>query len=237
MLVLNTTHETAATDELDELVVSDDQRRRSRFRATTEDGQTVGVVRDGEDPLQAGDVLGTDEEPIAVVSLESTTAAVLDVAALEATTDQLLAFTELGHALGNRHRKLAVRGTEILVPVTDGRERLEGELRPHLPDGVSIAYESVDPEVFDDDAPGHGGDHSHGEGHGHSHERHADHTHGEGHGHTHQEGHGHAHEERDGSDAGDGHSERDTDEEFDIDIVPDGGRRQAAGRANREGQR
>lgn len=166
MRVLDTRYdETDRTEDLTTVVVDDDQRRRSRFRTTTEDGETVGVVPGDGEPLATGDVLGTESEPVAVVELSARTAAVLDVAAVAPDTGTLLAMAELGHALGNRHRELAVRGSELLVPVTDGRERLEAELRPLLPESVSITYESVDPGLFDDQ----GGDHGHDDGHGHSH--------------------------------------------------------------------
>jgi urease accessory protein len=185
MLVLDTTHDVDATEELETLVVDDDQRRRSRFRTTTDEGREVGVVPDGEDPLRTGDVLGTAAEPIAVVELEPREAAVVDLAGVDPTTDALLAMVERGHALGNRHRELAVRGSEILIPVTDGRQRLTDELRP-LPDGADLRFEAVDPGLFDDAGPP---EHSHGEadGHGHSH------SHDDGHDHTHEGAGTHTH--------------------------------------------
>lgn len=173
MRVLDTRYdETDRSVDLQTVVVDDDQRRRSRFKTTTETGETVGVVPGDGQPLETGDVLGTESGPVAVVELSARTAAVLDVAATTADTGRLLAMAELGHALGNRHRELAVRGHELLVPVTDGRDRLEAELRPLLPEGVAIDYESVDPGLFDDQ----GGDHDHGHGHSHSD---GDHGHGD----------------------------------------------------------
>ena len=75
---------------------------------------------------------------------------------------------ELGHAVGNRHWDLAVEGPHAYLPVTEDRERMEAEVRPHLPDGVTVGTDSVSPALFDDATPDH--DHSHGEdGHSHDH--------------------------------------------------------------------
>lgn len=199
MLVLDTHYDEPDDTDLETLVIDDAQRRRSRFRTRTDSGRTVGVVREGDQALETGDVLGTAEEPIAVVRLERREAAVIDLDAVQPTTDRLLALARLGHALGNRHRELAVRGSQLLVPVTDGRERLEGELRPWLPDGIQLEYVAVDPGLFDqaEHSPGHdhAGDHSHPHDHA-------------GHSHSHEYAGGHSH---------------DHDGDVDLDIVPDGG--------------
>ena len=92
----------------------------------------------------------------------------------------------VGHAAGNRHWDLAVRGSEALVPVPDSRERVRSAIGGDLPAGVTTRFESVPPTTFDD---GHAPDHGHGED-GHTH----DHAHG---------GDAHAHDH--GGD-GDGHT-------------------------------
>jgi urease accessory protein len=196
MQLLDTRYDAASTDakELETLVVDDDQRRRSRFRASTEDGREVGVVTGGGDPLETGDVIGTEEEPVAVVELDAQEAAVVDLTGIDPTTDRLLLLAELGHALGNRHRPMAVRGTELLVPVTDGRERLENELDPFVPENATVEFDSVDPGLFDDAQGAHEHGHTHGsaEDHDHSHGADDEHDHSHGDGHDHDHSHDHA---------------------------------------------
>lgn len=177
------------------VVLSDTDRRRSRVRTETVAGEDLGVVvaRD----LGDGDVLATESGDLVVVELAPIDVLVVDFAGADVTPTGALA---LGHAVGNRHRDLAVDGTAVLFPAADGLERLERTVRDHLPDDVRVARDKRSPTAFDDDASGAG--HDHGEGR---------HTHGDGDGdggHTHDHGegeHGHAHGTSHG-DGGHGHS-------------------------------
>ncbi|WP_135306208.1 urease accessory protein UreE [Haloarcula amylovorans] len=149
------------------VVLSDTDRRRSRLRTETTDGEDLGIVvaRD----LADGDVLETDDGTLVVVELAAVDALVLDFA--DADVSAVVAL-ELGHALGNRHWDLSIRDEEALFPVPDTRERMDTAVADLLPEGVTTRYERVPPTTFDD-----GGDHSHahdGTDHGHNH----DHTHG-----------------------------------------------------------
>lgn len=143
------------------VVLSDTERRRSRVRTDTEDGRDLGIVvaRD----LGDGDVLVTESGDLVEVSLVAVEALVLDFAEADVSTTAALA---MGHALGNRHWKLAVRGSEALFPVTDTRERMEAAVADHLPEEVTTRYEAVSPTLFD----GTEADHTHGDGaHSHAH--------------------------------------------------------------------
>ncbi|ELZ90702.1 urease accessory protein UreE [Haloferax volcanii] len=177
-------------DEADaaRVVLSDDDRRRSRVRTETEDGRDLGVVVGRE--LDDGDVLETETGDLVVVELAAIDVLVVDVGAADVSTT---AAVELGHALGNRHWDLAIRDGEALFPVPDTYERMEATVADHLPPGVTTRRETVSPALFDDGGPdhGHGGhSHSHGE-HSHSH---GDHSHGDGdQDHTHGD-HDHSHD-------------------------------------------
>jgi urease accessory protein len=130
------------------------ERRRSRVRTTTEEGHDIGVVT-GRD-LDAGDVLAADDR-LVVVELEAIEAMVIDLTGVDAP---LTAGVALGHAVGNRHWELAIRGETVSLPVTD-RERMEREVRPLLPDGATLDYERMPPSLFDGDERGHSHDHDH----------------------------------------------------------------------------
>jgi urease accessory protein len=135
------------------------ERRRSRVRTTTEEGHDIGVVTSRD--LDAGDVLVADDR-LVVVELDAVEAMVIDLAAADAP---LTAGVALGHAAGNRHWNLAVRGETVAMPVTD-RERMEREVRPLLPEGATVDYEQVPPSLFDEE-----GGHEHGHDHDHPTER------------------------------------------------------------------
>lgn len=166
------------------VVLSDTDRRRSRVRTETVDGRDLGVVVGRV--LADGDVLKTDGGDLVVVELAAVEALVVDFADADASPTDAVA---LGHAAGNRHWNLAVRGAEALFLVTESHERMERTVDEALPDGVAVRYDDVPPTTFDDGGPDHShahgdDDHSHGSGdagHGHSHDREAD----PGHGHAH----------------------------------------------------
>lgn len=146
------------------VTVDETERRRSRFRTTASDGTDLGVVVGRE--LQAGDVLWADGT-LVVVELDAVGAMVVRFDRVDGDTAAVTAALELGHAVGNRHRDLAVDGDRAYLPLTDSRDRLAAEVRPYLPDGATIDYEDVSPALFDE-GDGLEGDHGHGP-HAHTH--------------------------------------------------------------------
>jgi len=157
------------------VVLSDTERRRSRVRTETADGRDLGIVvaRD----LADGDVLEAEDGTPVVVELAAIEALVLDFADSDVSPTAAL---ELGHAVGNRHWNIAVRGEEALFPVTDSKARMEDTVADLLPGDVPTRYEHVPPTTFDDSEVGHthgDGTDMHEEG-GHSHD-------GAGHAHDH----------------------------------------------------
>ncbi|MFY4813754.1 urease accessory protein UreE [Haloarcula sp. AONF1] len=140
------------------VVLSDTERQRSRVRTETTTGRDLGIVvaRD----LADEDVLEAEDGTLVVVELAAIEALVLDFADSEVSPTAAL---ELGHAVGNKHWNLAVRGQEALFPVTNSKERMEATVADLLPADVPTRYEHVPPTTFDDD----GVDHTHGDGTGH----------------------------------------------------------------------
>ncbi|WP_435101456.1 urease accessory protein UreE [Halarchaeum sp. P4] len=171
------------------LTLDETTRRRSRFRTETADGTDVGVVATNAGSLEPGDVFAGDDG-LLVVGLADRDALVVDLGDATATPETLALAAKFGHVVGNRHRDLAVRGSDVLVALEEDVERHRAEIDSHLPAGATIRVEGVDPTLFDDATPDHahgdaGDEHSHGdEGHTHSHGDEHTHTHGED-GHTH----------------------------------------------------
>jgi len=174
----------AAVADPASVTVDDDQRRRSRFRATTDAGTEVGVVL--ARTLRAGDLLSTGDAdgPLLRVALEPIEALVVDLADADGDLTTAVA---LGHAAGNRHWDMAVRDEQVLFPATESDERMAATVEPHLPAGATLDRESVSPGLFDD-GPGHGPD---GQVHDHGHDGHA-HDHGHSHDHAQDGAHEHA---------------------------------------------
>lgn len=139
------------TEDTHRVVLSDTDRRRSRVRTETVDGSDLGIVVSRE--LGDGDVVETEDGALVVVELASIDALVVDFGDADVSATAAL---EFGHAAGNRHWNLAVRGDEALFPVPDTRERMLDALAGELPAGVTTRFERVPPTTFDDaDAPNH----------------------------------------------------------------------------------
>ena len=203
-------HRRAGT--LETVVLDDAQRKRSRFRTTTESGTDLGVLVDRPE-LRPDDVLVLDDDLAVVVAFERREAVVIDLPSGTGTGTAI----ELGHRIGNQHWDVAIEDGALYVPRAADRSIIEATLDPYLPEGATIRYETVDAELFvDGDGspdPGHshgdgdaghdraGGDHTHRSGdHGHGdHEDHTAHTHG---GHV-REDHTHEHEHSDHTHGGD----------------------------------
>ena len=171
-------HRRAGT--LETVVLDDTQRKRSRFRTTTESGTDLGVLVDRPE-LSPDDVLVLDDDLAVVVAFERREAFVVDLPSETETGTAI----ELGHRIGNQHWDVAIDDGTLYVPREADRSIIEETLGPYLPEGATIRYETVDAELFVDGEGGPGLGHSHGAGGGgHDHAGGQTHAHGAS-GHTH----------------------------------------------------
>ncbi|PCR90099.1 urease accessory protein UreE [Natrinema ejinorense] len=176
---------------LERVVIDAENRRRSRFRATTDAGTDVGVVVDTP-AVSAGDVLLVADDRMIVVAFEPVDA--LAIALPDATAARLEAAVELGHRVGNQHWDLAVDDGTVYVPLEADRHIVERVVADVVP-GSELRETTVEADLFvtaleDEEAGSDGGP---GSEHGHGV---ADHIHGhDGSEHTHgHDGGEHAHE-------------------------------------------
>ncbi|MCU4926842.1 urease accessory protein UreE [Halobacteria archaeon AArc-dxtr1] len=203
----------AAAGTLERVIIDAANRRRSRFRATTDAGTDVGVVLD-RPALSVGDVLQCADDRMIVVAFEPREA--LAITLPEPTETALDAAVELGHRIGNQHWDLAVEDGTVYVPLAADRHIVERVVSDVVP-GSHVTETTVEADLFVTD-PGeftpdhdHGGssegdshDHSPSE-HSHDHGEHDEHSHSHGHNeHSHSHDYDHTHE-----DAGRGHTYHD----------------------------
>lgn len=186
-----------------------DARCKSRFAATLDTGEEVGVVLPRGTVLRDGDMLVADDGGL--VRVIAAAESVLRVRAADRLT-----LTRAAYHLGNRH-----------TPVEVGAEELKLEADPVLEDMLKRLGAQVERVQlpFQPESGAYGGGHRHGhdetfaddyalaqrvydEHHGHAHSH--DHADGHAHGHTHKHAHGedHAHDHDCGHDHGhcDGHA-------------------------------
>lgn len=158
-------HEERGT--LETVAVSERERNRSRFKTELDDGTELGVVL-GDRELSPGDVLVASDDRMVVVEFERREALVVSVPEMGWKSA-----LELGHHMGNQHWELAIRDSQLLIPIVGERRLMERTLREELPEGAAIEVEEVDPELFDDADRDHG--HGHDADHGHDHGHHGGH--------------------------------------------------------------
>ncbi len=186
---LRETHEERGTLEC--VVLDAENRRRSRFRATTDAGTDVGVIVD-KPAVSTGDVLLVDDDRMIVVAFEPRDA--LAISLPDATSEALEAAVELGHRVGNQHWDLAVEDGTVYVPLAADRHIVERVVADVVP-GSEVRETTVEADLFvtelEEEAEA-GGDQRSVPNLEHEHE----HSHGaDGYTHGHGEhGHSHPHE-------------------------------------------
>ncbi|MFU8870132.1 urease accessory protein UreE [Natronococcus sp.] len=180
---------------LERVVIDADDRRRSRFRATTDAGTDVGVVLD-RPAVSVGDVLLVDDERMILVAFEPREALAVELP--EATAEALAAAVELGHRIGNQHWDLAVEDGTVYVPLEADRHIVERVVADVVP-GSEVRATTVEADLFvteleggvdreHDPTHGEDPDYARGTDHGHTHDDHEhDHGHASDHVHDHHE--------------------------------------------------
>lgn len=185
LAALRATHEENGT--LERVVIDAENRRRSRFRATTDDGTELGVIVDAP-AVSAGDVLLVEDDRMIVVAFEPREAIAISLP--EATPEALPTAIELGHRLGNHHWDLAVTDGVAYVPLEADQHIIERVITDVASD-ADIRKTTVDADLFVTDREEGNDGHAHGGEREHEHE----HTHDGGHQHTRGLGHtSHDHE-------------------------------------------
>lgn len=172
-------------------------RCKSRFAATLDTGEEVGLVMPRGTILADGDVLVTDDG--ALVRVIAAAESVLVVRAADALT-----LTRAAYHLGNRHTPVEIGADYLKLeadPVLEAMltrlgVRVERATLPFHPEAGAYGggHRHGHDETFAEDyalaqqvfAQHHG--HEHDDGHGH------EHTHGHDHEHGHEHHHGHSHD-------------------------------------------
>jgi urease accessory protein len=149
--------ETENTD-LERTVVSETERRRSRFRTKTASGLEVGIIVGHE--LKTGDILASADEAAPLLEIEIEPIPAMSIEA-SAFADRSAA-VQFGHAVGNRHWNLTTRDGRVLVHAEGDRERMLETLEPNLPTHAEVEWEAVPPDLFDRSEIGHAHTGEHG---------------------------------------------------------------------------
>jgi urease accessory protein len=113
---------------------------KGRIHAHTTSGMAVGIIKERDRPLQAGDVFQTETGQLLLVHLAAQTVMVLSFTGEAAGHE--LELIHLGHVLGNHHWAILVQRDRIYVQLAVDPAVVEATVRgfniPHL----CVSYES-----------------------------------------------------------------------------------------------
>lgn len=131
---------------------------KGRIHAKSTSGEVVGIIKGRDWSLSEGDVFETDRGQLLVVHLEEQKVMVLSFTG-EAKGHEI-DLVHLGHAIGNHHWPLIVRGDNIYIDLVAGIEVMESVIRSFKIPSLHIKYES---RSFDDQLTSKNSHHKHGQ--------------------------------------------------------------------------
>jgi urease accessory protein len=130
---------------LETVVVTETERRRSRFRTETASETEVGIVVGHE--LRTGDILAAADKraPLLEVEIMPIRALAFDISVFPSAREAVT----FGHMIGNRHWNLAIRDDSVLVHTNEPEDHVIQTVSETLPPGADIEWETVPPDLFD----------------------------------------------------------------------------------------
>ena len=101
-------------DRLLEVTLQESDRSKGRILAQSTDGVAIGIVKNRELKLQAGDVFQTTNGDLVLIHLKAETVMVLT---FDEAVDlySAMKLVRLGHLLGNQHYPIKIEGNKIYV--------------------------------------------------------------------------------------------------------------------------
>jgi urease accessory protein len=115
------------------------------MRKTTDKGTDVAVSLEQGNSLRNGDVLYHSSDRMIVVEQEPENVAVLSFKDEDATENEMFeAAVKLGHAIGNLHRPINVKGKKVILPIqADSEIELLNNTFKQIIDHLTITRERI----------------------------------------------------------------------------------------------
>jgi urease accessory protein len=137
-------------------------RTKGRILTQTQSGQPVGIVKARQWTLREGDVFVTPGNRFVLVSLQPQSVMALR---FEAGVNNPIALLHLGHALGNQHWPVTVKGETMYVELVSDAAQMESTLRKIVQrlaiEGLQISFETKSSEAAVDFSVVQGDSHTH----------------------------------------------------------------------------
>ncbi|HEV7896728.1 MAG TPA: urease accessory protein UreE [Planosporangium sp.] len=130
--------------KIDNLVLDRWEAQKNRLRKATEGGTEVTLSLDRGSRLRNGDILYWDRAGgtaiVARVELGEVMVVELGGLRTDPAEDVLRTAVQVGHALGNQHWPMVVKGARIWVPVAVDRAAMDSVMRTHAFRGVTYRF-------------------------------------------------------------------------------------------------
>ena len=165
------------TDNLPTLALPFDTRQKSRFRATLNNGEAVGVDLPRTGVLRDGDIIETADG--AKLKIIASPQEVMQVTASKDSQQPQFDLMRGAYHLGNRHVPLMLTPEALYFEP----DHVLGQMLEQLGLTVRVVSAPFEPET------GAYGQHSHGHSDNHSHSHSHDHNHSHNHAHNHSHSH------------------------------------------------
>lgn len=137
-----------------ELTLEDNRKGRIHAHATT--GESIGIIKDRDHQLKAGDLFQTESGKLVQIYLQQQR--VLAIQVNPEAHPPALALIHLGHTLGNHHYPIVIQDDKIYVRLEDNANRVEAIIRSANIPGLRLTYEqrSADQAIaFESSSHGH----------------------------------------------------------------------------------
>lgn len=122
-----------------EVTLEPSDRVKGRIYAQTNQGETVGIIKERHWSLAEGDVFQTTGGQLLLIHLQPQSVMVLRLT--QPASDHGLALIHLGHTLGNHHWPILMEADKIYVQLAGDSTVIERTLQDFQIPGLAISYE------------------------------------------------------------------------------------------------
>jgi urease accessory protein len=129
---------------IDVLRLDQAEAQKSRLRKATEGGTDVAMALDRGVQVRDGDVLAWNgaSRAAVVARVDLNDVLIIDLGGLaaESAAEAMAACVGLGHALGNQHWPVVIKGSRVYVPLMVAEGVMASVLRTHAFKGISYTF-------------------------------------------------------------------------------------------------
>lgn len=133
-----------ATGSCLEVYLHPDNNSKGRIYTHSTSGVAVGIIKEREVSLNAGDIFQTEQGQLLIVHIEAQKVIVISFTGV--VGDRALELIHLGHVLGNHHYPILLDAGKIYVELVAPQEVIVATIEQFNIPGLCVSYESRSPD-------------------------------------------------------------------------------------------